>query len=99
MSTEWHSLRNGIAVPMHQVPSFPFSDLRQAIIAAPLRNRRVAALFGRPMGQAIAYTLNQWEALCVYTRDGELNIDNNVSERNLRRLATGRNNWTFLKHR
>ena len=49
-----------------------------------------------PMGQAIAYTLNQWEALCVYTRDGELNIDNNVSERNLRRLATGRNNWTFL---
>ena len=44
-----------------------------------------------PMGQAIAYTLNQWEALCVYTRDGELNIDNNVSERNLRRIASGRN--------
>ena len=49
-----------------------------------------------PMGQAIAYSLNQWEALCVYTRDGELNIDNNVSERTLRRIATGRNNWTFL---
>ena len=49
-----------------------------------------------PMGQAIAYSLNQWEALCVYTTDGELAIDNNVSERNLRRIATGRNNWTFL---
>ena len=49
-----------------------------------------------PMGQAIAYTLNQWEALCVYTTDGELAIDNNVSERNLRRIATGRANWTFL---
>ena len=49
-----------------------------------------------PMGQAIAYTLNQWDALCVYTTDGALEIDNNISERTLRRLATGRNNWTFL---
>jgi transposase len=49
-----------------------------------------------PMGQAIAYTLNQWEALCVYTTDGELEIDNNISERTLRRIGTGRANWTFL---
>ena len=49
-----------------------------------------------PMGLAIAYTLNQWDALCVYTTDGELEIDNNISERGLRRIATGRNNWTFL---
>lgn len=49
-----------------------------------------------PMGQAMAYTLNQWDALCVYTTDGELEIDNNVSERVLRRIGTGRNNWTFL---
>jgi transposase len=49
-----------------------------------------------PMGEAIAYTLNQWDALCVYTSDGELDIDNNVSERAIRRIATGRANWTFL---
>ena len=49
-----------------------------------------------PMGQAITYALNQWEALCVYTTDGDLNIDNNVSENTLRRVALGRNNWTFL---
>jgi len=48
-----------------------------------------------PMGQAITYALNQWEALGVYITDGRLNIDNNVSERALRRVAIGRNNWLF----
>lgn len=49
-----------------------------------------------PMGEAITYTLNQWTALCVHLLDGELAIDNNASERTLRRIAVGRGNWTFL---
>jgi transposase len=48
-----------------------------------------------PLGQAITYALNQWEALCVYCTDGDLDIDNNVAERTLRRIAVGRNNWMF----
>lgn len=48
-----------------------------------------------PMGQAITYALNQWEALCVYTTDGRLNIDNNTAENALRRVAVGRKNWLF----
>jgi hypothetical protein len=48
-----------------------------------------------PMGQAITYTLNQWDALTVYTTDGELAIDNNASENALRRIAVGRKNWLF----
>jgi len=48
-----------------------------------------------PMGQAIRYALNQWEALCVYTADGRLAIDNNASENALRRVAIGRKNWLF----
>lgn len=48
-----------------------------------------------PMGQAIVYALNQWDALCVYTTDGDLAIDNNASENALRRVAIGRNNWMF----
>jgi len=48
-----------------------------------------------PMGQAIQYALNQWEALCVYTTDGRLAIDNNASENALRRVAIGRKNWLF----
>ena len=48
-----------------------------------------------PMGEAIQYARNQWDALCVYTTDGRLAIDNNASENALRRVAVGRKNWLF----
>ena len=51
-----------------------------------------------PMAQAITYTLNQWEALNVYTTQGYLNIDNNAAERALKRVAIGRKNWLFAGH-
>jgi transposase len=46
--------------------------------------------------QAVIYALNQWRALCRYTEDGRLTIDNNMSERRLRDQAIGRKNWMFL---
>jgi transposase len=48
------------------------------------------------LAQAITYATNQWKALCRYTEDGRLTIDNNVSERRLRDQAIGRKNWMFL---
>jgi hypothetical protein len=48
-----------------------------------------------PIGLAIAYALNQWDALCVYTTDGDLSMDNNAAENALRRVALGRKNWLF----
>jgi transposase len=48
-----------------------------------------------PMGQAITYVLNQWDALNVYVTDGDLAIDNNAAENALRRIAIGRKNWLF----
>ena len=48
-----------------------------------------------PIGQAIQYALNQWDALCVYPTDGRLDIDNNAAENALRRVALGRKNWLF----
>jgi transposase len=48
------------------------------------------------LAQAVTYALNQWPALCRYTQDGRLSIDNNVSERRLRDQAIGRKNWMFL---
>jgi transposase len=48
-----------------------------------------------PLGEAITYAFNQWEALTVYTTDGDLPIDNNASENALRRVALGRKNWLF----
>jgi hypothetical protein len=46
-----------------------------------------------PMGEAIAYALNNWDALRRYTEAGFLTIDNNVSEREMKRIAVGRKNW------
>jgi transposase len=51
-----------------------------------------------PIAQAMGYALNQWPALVVYTSDARLSIDNNVSERALRRVAVGRKNWLFAGH-
>ena len=48
-----------------------------------------------PMATAITYAQNQWTALTTYTTRGFLNIDNNASERALKRVAIGRKNWLF----
>ena len=48
------------------------------------------------LAQAVTYALNQWRALCRYTEDGRLTIDNNASERRVRDQAIGRKNWLFL---
>jgi transposase len=47
------------------------------------------------MGQAMAYSLNQWAALNSYLKDGDLAIDNNAAERAIRGIALGRKNWLF----
>jgi transposase len=49
-----------------------------------------------PVGQAISYTRNHWQDLQTYTCDGELSIDNNVSERSVRAQAIGRKNYLFV---
>ena len=46
--------------------------------------------------QAIGYALNNWAALERYQEQGYLAIDNNLSERTLRAIALGRNNWGVI---
>jgi hypothetical protein len=48
-----------------------------------------------PMGKAITYALNQWDALNRYVDDPMLDIDNNLSERALRMVVIGRKNYLF----
>jgi transposase len=48
-----------------------------------------------PIGEAVGYARGQWTALTRYVEDGDLAIDNNASERALRRIAVGRKNWLF----
>lgn len=48
------------------------------------------------IGVAIRYALNLWEPLSAFLSDGALPIDNNDTERDLRRLTIGRKNWLFI---
>ncbi|EJC75094.1 hypothetical protein Rleg10DRAFT_3653, partial [Rhizobium leguminosarum bv. trifolii WSM2012] len=47
------------------------------------------------LGDAVSYTLNQWDYLTRYTSDGRIPIDNNILEREIRVFATGRKSWLF----
>ena len=48
------------------------------------------------IAEAFRYTINQWAALCRYTEDGCLDIDNNTAERMVKLPAIGRKNWLFV---
>jgi len=49
-----------------------------------------------PQGRAVRYTLKNWTALTRFAKDGDLEIDNNRTERAIRGVAVGRNNWVFF---
>lgn len=49
-----------------------------------------------PLGTAIGYASNHWEALKRYLERGFLSLDNNLAERTLRAIALGRNNWGVI---
>jgi transposase len=49
-----------------------------------------------PMGQAVGYALNQWAALNVFAADAAVPIDNNVSEREMKRVVLNRKNSLFV---
>ncbi|GAD89183.1 putative transposase [Vibrio halioticoli NBRC 102217] len=44
------------------------------------------------LGKAISYTQNQWSKLLTYLEDGDISIENNVTERDIRPFTTGRKN-------
>jgi transposase len=49
-----------------------------------------------PLGQAMGYTLSNWDALRRYLEDGDLEIDNGRAERAMKPTALGRKNWLFF---
>lgn len=48
-----------------------------------------------PLGTAVFYSLNHWDALNIYLQDARLEIDNNKSERSIKPFVIGRKNWLF----
>lgn len=49
-----------------------------------------------PISTAIRYALNQWRELGRFLDDARVPLDNNASERSLRRVALGRKNYLFV---
>jgi transposase len=74
-------MRQGLSVPI-------LEQFHQWLLA-----QRPEVLPKSPMGEAIGYALNNWEALRRYTEAGFLAIDNNVAEREMKQIAIGRKNW------
>jgi transposase len=77
---------------LRQTQSVPvLAKLRQKLLAW-----KKQLLPKHPMAEAVNYTLSQWEELTVFTRDGAVPIDNNVSEREMKRVVLNRKNSLFV---
>ena len=50
---------------------------------------------GTATAKAIDYSLKRWGALTRFVDDGQLPIDNNWAENQIRPIAIGRKNWLF----
>jgi len=61
-----------------------------------LDNQQGRVLPKSPIGEAVTYARNQWQALLRYLDDGDLAIDNNAAENALRGIAIGRKNFLFV---
>lgn len=51
-----------------------------------------------PLAKALAYAENQWHTLLHFLDDPKLHLDNNISERALRIIAKGRDNFLWVGH-
>jgi len=60
-----------------------------------LIGQRAGLTNGTRTARAIDYTLKRWKALVRYLEDGNLPIDNNWVENQIRPWALGRSNWLF----
>jgi transposase len=77
---------------LRQTQSVPvLAELRQKLLAW-----KEQLLPKHPMAEAVNYTLGQWEELTVFSRDGAVPIDNNVSEREMKRVVLNRKNSLFV---
>jgi hypothetical protein len=51
-----------------------------------------------PLGKAIRYKLNQWEALVRYLEYGRYETDTNLVENAIQPSCGGKRNWLFIGH-
>ena len=83
----WHAYRYVLRLEK----SVPILDAIHAWLLA----QRSKVLPKSPVGEAIGYALNHWDALIRPLDAGFLEIDNGASERAMKPVALGRKNWLF----
>jgi transposase len=49
------------------------------------------------MGKAIAYTLNRWNELTLFLKNGRIELSNNLIENSIRPFVLGRKNFLFCQ--
>lgn len=77
---------------LRQAQSVPILDaLREKVL-----DWKQQLLPKHPMAEALNYVLNQWVALKIFCSDGAVPIDNNVSEREMKRVVLNRKNSLFV---
>ncbi|MDU7588322.1 MAG: IS66 family transposase [Acidovorax sp.] len=76
---------------IRQEKTRPILDALHAWMA--LQRRKVPD--GSATAKALDYSLKRWAALVRFAGDGQLPVDNNWLENQIRPIAIGRNNWLF----
>ena len=76
---------------MRQTQSKPLADA----FAQWMGLQRQKITDGSATAKALDYSLKRWDALTRFLGDGQLPIDNNWIENQIRPIAIGRNNWLF----
>ncbi|AOV05341.1 IS66 family transposase [Delftia tsuruhatensis] len=76
---------------LRQEKARPLADSLHAWMLA----QRLRATDGTGLARALDYSLKRWAALTRYIDDGQLPIDNNWVENQIRPIALGRSNWLF----
>jgi transposase len=73
---------------------------RSAPIVAALQDRlqrwKLELIPKHPMADAVNYALNQWQAMTIFLDDAAVPLDNNLSEREMKRVVLNRKNSLFV---
>jgi len=73
---------------------------KSAPIVAALRDRldrwKLELIPKHPMADAVNYALNQWQAMIIFLADASVPLDNNLSEREMKRVVINRKNSLFV---
>ena len=88
---EIKTLKPDERLQVRQARSKPLADKFHAWMQ--LQRRQVTD--GTATAKALDYSLKRWTALTQFLENGQLPIDNNWIENQIRPIAIGRNNWLF----